>query len=192
MTPRCPRILARGTASGFTLIEVMTSMVILSIGLLVTLPLVSSALAKTIHGRKTTAAQFIGNTVLDRLRFEIRFDPPPLPTVSCGGGTTGCTNGGPFTLEDAWESEHLAHSPDDVLGDPAACNPPGAGEVLAFNIGPFPVRLEGNTYWVCYNLENSISPGVLPNSVDATVRVFWATPVGYGGRTITSVLLPFN
>jgi len=181
-------------SGGFTLIEVLTSMAVLSIGLLVTLPLVTNALNRTVHGKKTTAAQYIGNTILDRLRFEVRFDPPPraVQTVACGGVTTGCTNGGPFTLETGWESEHLPHSPSDSLVDQDACNPPGAGANLAFNIGPIPVRLEGNSYTVCYMLTNSAAPGVLPNSVDATVRVIWPTPVGFGARTTSSVLLPFN
>lgn len=192
MRPRLHFRFREDRGAGFTLIEVLISMAVLSIGLLVTLPLVTKALTTSVHGRKTTAAQYIGNSVLERLRFEVRFDPPPLHSLACGGVTTGCTNGGPFSLENAWESEHLPHSPGDSLVDQDACNPTGAGPRHDFNIGPFPVRYEGNTYYVCYGLTNSSTSEAPPNSLDALVRVFWPSPIGIGARTMSSILIPFQ
>jgi len=176
-------------STGFTLVEVLVSMAVLSIGLLVTLPLVTSALTRSVHGRKMTAAQYVGNSVLERLRFEVRFDPGPPSTSGCGG-TTGCTRGQEFTLANAWESERLPHSINDDLVDQEACNPPGAGDAIDFNVGPFPIRLEDNTYQVCYALSASSAPTVILGTLEATVRVIWPSPIGFGARTMTSVLIP--
>ena len=178
-----------GENRGFTLVEVLVSMAVLSIGLLVTLPMVTSALSRAVHGRKMTAAQYLGNSVLERLRFEVRFDPAPAEGTGCGG-TSGCTNGKPFSLANAWESDRLPHSPEDRLVHQDRCNPPGVGNAIEFNVGPFPIRLEDTTYQVCYRLAASEAPTVLPGSMDATVRVLWGSPIGVGARTVSSVLIP--
>jgi len=180
----------RKNQRGYTLIEVMVAMGILTVSLLGTLPLVSMGLTKAVHGRKVTVAQYVATTVMDKLRIEVRTDPNAPITSGCGS-TTGCTNGGEFTLANAWQSEQLPHSPDDILQDKSGegCNPPGTDDGVDYNIGPFPMAFGENTYFVCYHLEDTAVAGSTPGSLDARVKVYWPSPVGYGSHTITGTLL---
>lgn len=178
------------TTRGFTLIEVMVAMGILTIALLGTLPLVSMGLSQAIHGRKVSVGQYVSTMVMDKLRFEVRANPVPPITAGCGG-TTGCTNGQEFTLANAWQAEQLPHSPDDLLVDTSGfgCNPSGTEDGVDYRVGPFPLRYEGNQYYVCYRLEPTGVAGAPLGSLDARVKVIWPTPVGFGSYTLTSTLM---
>lgn len=180
----------RSTQRGFTLVEVMVAMAMLTISLICTLPLLSMSLTKSVHGRKVTTAQYIATSILDRLRFELRADPNAPLTSGCQG-STGCTNGGTFTLDNAWQSEQLPHSlNDEVLSaDGPGCNPQGTEDNVSYQVGPFPLRSEGNQYLVCYRLDQAAVAGAPPGSVDARVKILWPSPIGFGSYTLTSTLL---
>ncbi len=184
----------RRPALGFSLVEVLVSMAILTISVVGTLPLISMALQRSIDARRVTTAQHLAASIMDQLRFDVRHDPFAPTDKGCGGGNSGCSNGQAFTLANAWRSESLPHSTEDTLvelGAPGCAA--GGNDGVTYRVGPFPVRFGGNQYMVCYRLQPStlVAGGAAPaGSVDARVKVIWSSPGGYGSRALTSTLIP--
>ena len=172
---------------GFGVVEVMVSMAVLAVGIAVSVPLVAIGFNRGAEGRKVTAAQLLGNQVLERLRTEIRYDAEP---------TGGSLAGGPgFTLAEAWKSDRLPYSTADAVntgatGKLATCNPTGVDDRIPYKVGPFPMAYEGNQYHVCYHLVPSARADVPAQSVEATIKVIWTAPTGgYAARWISGLLL---
>jgi type IV pilus assembly protein PilV len=161
-------------ARGFSLVEVLIAMAIVTIGVLGGARLLGMGMVRSAQARKVTAAQHLANQVVERLRLEVRFDIEP----AAGSGTSG---GGEFTAENAWKAERLPYSSNDSV-KPAAgasletCDPPGAEDDPAtdYNVGPLPFSSEGNRYWVCYRIEAPNTANCLADAACATVKVIWA------------------
>jgi prepilin-type N-terminal cleavage/methylation domain-containing protein len=172
---------------GFGVVEVMVSMAVLAVGIAVSVPLLAVGLNQGAEGRKVTAAQHLGNQVLERLRTEIRYDAQP---------TGGSLTGGPgFSLADAWKSDRLPYSSEDVVntgatGKLTTCNPAGVDDKIPYKVGPFAMAFEGNQYHVCYHLVPSTRTDVPAESVEATIKVIWTSATGgYAARWISGLLL---
>lgn len=161
----------RGKArvGGFTLVEVLVAMAVLLVGLLATAPLVSQAVVRGGQARKLTAAQLLGQEILERLRAEVRYD-------------SNAASSPDLAPEDAWRFDVLPHAPDRKA-KPEGCQPPGLDDGVPYDYGPFRFLREDERFDVCYRLEevNPADPetSALPvGSVRATVRVMWRAPDG--------------
>jgi len=161
-------------ARGFSLLEVLMAMVIVTIGVLGGARLLGLGIVRNTEARKTTAATHLANQIVERLRLEIRYDIEP----ASGSGTAG---GAPFTADNAWKAERLPYASSDVVGPGASaalatCHPPGAEDnpPVAYNVGPLPFASEGNSFWVCYRIDAPNTATCLADAACATVKVIWA------------------
>src|SRR5690606_25078920 len=166
-------------ARGFSLVEVLIAMAIVTIGVLGGARLLGLGIVRNTHARKVTAAHHLANQVVERLRLEVRFDIEP----AAGSGTSG---GGKVTAAHAREAERPPYSSNDAVGPGAgasltSCNPPGAEDdpVTAYNVGPLPFRSEGQNFWVCYRIEAPNAGNCLADAACATVKVIWAEADAY-------------
>lgn len=150
---------------GFSMIEVMVAMVVLTIGLLAMTPLVSMAIGRGAHARKVTAAQHLAQDLLERLRAEIRYDG-------------GLISNPALTADDAWKFDVLPHMPD-VNADPAGCQL-GSDDTVAYDHGPFDFIREDHVFTVCYDLHavTAAVPAVPAGSMEVRIRVLWRSAAG--------------
>jgi len=158
---------------GFSLVEVLIAMVIVTIGVLGGARLLGMGIMRTTQAKKMTAANHLANQIVERLRLEVRYDIEP----PAGSGTVG---GAAFTAADAWKAERLPYSSKDLVGPGAGaalttCNPPGEDDSPAtYNVGPLPFSFEGNSFWVCYRIEAPNTANCLADAACATVKVIWS------------------
>ncbi len=173
---------------GFSLIEVLISMVVVTIGVLGGAGLLAMGMARNAEARRITAANHLANQVVERLRLEVRYDLEP-------PGGTGTVGGAEFTAEDAWKAERLPYSSQDSIqpsnssGLPS-CNPPGAEDdpVVNYNVGPLPFVFEGHRYLVCYRIEAPNPATCLADAACAHVKVIWTEAGGYGAHRTMAYL----
>lgn len=172
---------------GFTLIEVLISMAVVTIGVLGGAKLLALGMVRTAEARKITAAQHLASQVVERLRLEVRFDLEP----AAGSGTVG---GEAFTAEDAWKAERLPYSSNDSVEPSGSnlpdCNPAGAVDdpTIDYNVGPLPFSFEGHSYLVCYRIEAPNAATCLADAACAHVKVLWGEEGGYGAHRTMAFL----
>jgi type IV pilus assembly protein PilV len=177
-------------ARGFSLIEVLVSMAVLAVGLVLTAHVVGYTIRRSNEARRTTVAQLIATEVLERLRFEVRYDAEPDPSVQTGLvlGASG------FDLASAWRAERLPWRSSDTVAPGAgaalaSCNPPGAEDGESWDVGPFEVHRDGGRQWVCYSLSPTDAGSTYPPlSQVATVKVLWRTAGGWAANRYSTVL----
>lgn len=161
---------------GFSLVEVLVAMAILTGGLLGTVALMSRAITTSALGRQVTVAQQLAVDLLEQLRNEVRFD---------SGNGAGATPD-----EDAvWQAPVLPHEimPADAAPaecvDGVCCQPPGLDDGITYHYGPYPFRREGNLYYACYSLQQAAANdprgnprvGIPAASADTMIRILWRT-----------------
>lgn len=182
---------------GFSLLEVLIAMAILLIGLVGTTGLVHYAIDRGTNARKLTDAQFVAGQVMERLRLEVRYDATG-QTSTCGASSTnhGCIGGSALTdLADGWKAERLPYGPDDTLtgtvpGLEIDCNPTGAQDGQAWDVGPIRLKHEGNDFFVCYTLApRAAASGIPGGSLDARVKVIWNAGGAYAAHWLGGLLL---
>lgn len=172
---------------GFSLLEVMIAMAIVTIGVLGGAKLLGMGLMRSTQARKVTAAHQLANQVVERLRLEVRFDMEPV----AGSGTVG---GKDFTAEEAWKAERLPYSSNDSIAPAAGailtCDPPGAEDpvAVAYNVGPLPFSFEANNFWVCYRIEAPNTATCLADAACAHVKVIWAETGGFRAHRTVAYL----
>lgn len=173
---------------GFTMVEVLIAMAILMIGVLAGAKLMGEGIRQGAVGRKTSTAQQLANQIIENLRIEVRFDLE----AAAGTGTVG---GAAFAAADAWKAERLPYSSHDSVGAAAGaslttCNPAGAEDdpEIDYNVGPLPYRFEGNSYWVCYQIEAPNSATCLSDAACVTVKVLWPTERGHQAHRAVAYL----
>jgi|GEM_PF-1654421 len=176
-------------ARGFTLIEVLVSMVVLSIGLVGSVAALGQSIRWSSQARKVTAAQLLGNEILERLRLEARFDGENgVP----GAENSGLSKGGALDAANAWASDRLPYLSSDRVeasagAQMATCNPAGAADGNDYGVGPFALRYEGNVYWVCYRI---VAPaaGFPASSIGAFVKILWSGETGIAASHVSGLL----
>jgi type IV pilus modification protein PilV len=177
---------------GFTLVEALVALTILLVGLTGAAGLVSRTIEKSASARKLTEGQFLALQVLERLRAEVRVDAEPTGG-SCDGSQASkqCAGGAKFEVASAWKAERLPYSTVDLAAGDGSCNPTDVDDGVAYDVGPLPVRHDGNEFLVCYRLDKSTVAvaGLPPNSVDARVKVLWRNHGGWGATWLSGVLL---
>ncbi|AKU91712.1 hypothetical protein AKJ08_2099 [Vulgatibacter incomptus] len=169
--------------------EVLVAMAVLAIGLVGSAQLIGYSIARSVQARKVSAAQHLGNEILERLRTEVRFDG------GMAGPVSGLSEGVAVTAANAWAADRLPYRIDEAVngngGAIAGCNPAGAvdpGPGTNYGVGPLAFRFEGNVYWVCYRL--AAAPAGYPTgSIDALVKVLWQGTSGVQARHVSAVLV---
>jgi len=165
-------------------------MVVLSIGLVGSVAALGQSIRWNSQARKVTAAQLLGNEILERLRLEARFDGE---NATGGAANSGLSKGAALDTRNAWASDRLPYlSTDRVDAPPGAslstCNPAGAADGNDYGVGPFALRYEGNVYWVCYGI---VAPaaGFPAGSIGALVKVIWSGDQGTAASHVTGLLV---
>jgi prepilin-type N-terminal cleavage/methylation domain-containing protein len=186
-----PALPSAPTTRGFTLVEVLVATTVLLVGLTGLAGLLTRATVEAVQARRTSQAQFVAASILDRLRMEVRFDAAPTG-AGCGGATNhGCAGDEAFAPENAWRAERLPYGGDDVVaGAAVGCNPAGANDGQSYDVGPFPLRHQGIEFLVCYRLApTTVTAAVPPHSQDAHVKVLWRRSDSYSALWVSSVLV---
>jgi len=178
-------------ARGFSLIEVMVGMAILTLVMLGTMPLIAYAIRRGSEGRQLTVAQQLAGEILEHLRNEVRYDAGASTSASASLGT-------------AWDYDVLPHEVK-AAGAAAApcsggicCQPDGLDDGVTYHYGPYAFAREGNTYYACYGLQAAATTdpkgnartGVAAGSAEAIVRVLWRGTGGWSSWVVGDLLQP--
>ena len=174
---------------GFSLLETLIGMAILTIVMVGTMPLVDYAMRRGTEGRRLTAAQQLAGELLEGLRNELRYDPGAATTVA-------------LTHATAWQYDVLPHAVKQASA-PASPASGGVdcqlgGDGVTYHYGPYAFAREGNTFYACYALRRAAATdprgnqrtGMPAGAADAIVRILWRDTRGWSSWAVGDLLYP--